>query len=114
MHRSQQDELVVDGDAPQRVLKQVQKKETPEEREKRIEEQHKYGIFFNDDTDYLEYLRERSDNRLEWPSHIDEELKERKNRFSLPSEVFPSATQVNINHSNEAENIKGIYLTKFI
>lgn len=57
VHRSQQDPLVADETAPQRVLVPVTKKETKEEKEKRLEEQHKYGIYFDDDFNYLQHLK---------------------------------------------------------
>ncbi|XP_044753243.1 protein LTV1 homolog [Coccinella septempunctata] len=103
IHRSQQDPLLADEDAPQRILQPIQKKkETPEEREKRIEEQHKYGIYYNDDTNYLEFLKERSDNRVEWPSYVDKEIEDRQRRFALPSEVFASAKEKRVGMLNEA------------
>lgn len=57
VHRSQQDPLVADETAPQRVLLPVTKKESKEEKEQRLEEQHKYGIYFDDDYNYLQHLK---------------------------------------------------------
>ncbi|CAH1640807.1 unnamed protein product [Spodoptera littoralis] len=65
VHRSQRDPLAADETAPQRVLVPVsanipQKKEkdpelTPEQRR---EEQIKYGIYFDDDYNYLQHLKD--------------------------------------------------------
>ncbi|CAH0389269.1 unnamed protein product [Bemisia tabaci] len=57
VHRSQRDPLYVDETAPQHVLKPLEdpkkKHLTPEERK---EEQRKYGVYFDDDYDYLKHL----------------------------------------------------------
>ncbi|VEN33628.1 unnamed protein product [Callosobruchus maculatus] len=92
VHRSQQDPLIADEDAPQRVLVPIEGKEAKKDREKRIDEQHKYGIYYDDDCNYLEFLKETRDNTLEWPEHVEEELSKRieKAKATLPSTVFPS------------------------
>ncbi|XP_060755554.1 protein LTV1 homolog isoform X2 [Neoarius graeffei] len=56
VHRSQKDPLAADEKAPQHVLLPASKIEV----EKRREEQRKYGVFFDDDYDYLQHLREAS------------------------------------------------------
>lgn len=38
----------------------------PEELEKRIKEQKKFGVYFDDDYDYLQHLREPEDNAVQW------------------------------------------------
>lgn len=48
---------MADETAPQRVLVPVAGKESKAEKEKRIEEQHKYGIYFDDDYNYLQHLK---------------------------------------------------------
>ncbi|XP_061881992.1 protein LTV1 homolog [Entelurus aequoreus] len=52
VHRSQRDPLAADETAPQRVLLPAAKAE------KRQEEQRSYGVFFDDDYDYLQHLKE--------------------------------------------------------
>ncbi|XP_026166161.1 protein LTV1 homolog [Mastacembelus armatus] len=56
VHRSQRDPLAADEKAPQHVLLPAAKVET----EKRREEQRKFGVFFDDDYDYLQHLKEAS------------------------------------------------------
>ncbi|RZC36037.1 LTV1 -like, partial [Asbolus verrucosus] len=90
VHRSQQDPLIADENAPQRVLMPLADKESSHSREKRLEEQHKYGIFYNDDSNYLEHLKDSKDNRVEWPDHVENALKEKKVKLQLPPSVFAS------------------------
>lgn len=54
VHRSQRDPLAADETAPQRVLLPTQKIKDEERRA----EQRKYGVFFDDDYDYLQHLKE--------------------------------------------------------
>lgn len=56
VHRSQRDPLAADETAPQRVLLPAQKINDEERRA----EQRKYGVFFDDDYDYLQHLKEAS------------------------------------------------------
>lgn len=56
VHRSQRDPLAADETAPQRVLLPTQKINDEERRA----EQRKYGVFFDDDYDYLQHLKEPS------------------------------------------------------
>ncbi|EFA07437.1 protein LTV1 homolog [Tribolium castaneum] len=84
VHRSQQDPLIADENAPQRVLVPIH------EKEKRLEEQHKYGIYYNDDCNYLEHLKDSKDNQVEWPDHVEKSLKERRVKLDLPATVFAS------------------------
>jgi len=59
VHRSQRDPLITDETAPQHVLVESKNRENHEERTKRKEEERKFGIFYDDDYDYLQHLRER-------------------------------------------------------
>lgn len=56
VHRSQRDPLAADSDAPQHVLQPLDGATSvdPEERRKT---QVKYGVFFEDDYDYMQHLR---------------------------------------------------------
>lgn len=110
VHRSQQDPLVADETAPQRVLVPLTGKETKAEKEKRIEEQHKYGIYFDDDYNYLQHLKDPKDYGMEWPEHIDEEVqkrKEEKYKIKLPSSVFASTIEEEVGMLNKAVPISG-------
>jgi len=53
VHRSQQDPLIADESAPQMVLAPVQKEKI------KVEEQN-YGVFFDDDYNYLQHMKEVS------------------------------------------------------
>lgn len=58
----------------------------------------KYGIFFDDDYDYLQHLREPGDRSVHWeyvePANMDEKDAEKQNetkaQINLPSSVFAS------------------------
>ncbi|XP_060536625.1 protein LTV1 homolog [Cylas formicarius] len=113
VHRSQQDPLVSDETAPQRVLLPLIGNESKKDKEKRLEEQAKYGIYFDDDYNYLQHLKDSKDNRMEWPSHIGEELKQQKKekvRLSLPSSVFASDIEEEIGMLNKAAPMSGLQL----
>ncbi|XP_019720074.1 protein LTV1 homolog [Hippocampus comes] len=56
VHRSQRDPLAADEKAPQHVLLPAAKADA----EKRREEQRNFGVFFDDDYDYLQHLKEAS------------------------------------------------------
>jgi hypothetical protein len=53
LHRSQKDPLAADSDAPQMVLHQHP------DVIKRKEEEREHGVFFEDDYDYLQHLKDR-------------------------------------------------------
>lgn len=111
VHRSQQDPLVADETAPQRVLVPVVGKESKAEKEKRVDEQHKYGIYFDDDYNYLQHLKDTKDNLMEWPEHVEEELQKResqdKARINLPSSVFASEVEEEVGMLNKAAPVSG-------
>ncbi|XP_038196482.1 protein LTV1 homolog [Arvicola amphibius] len=77
VHRSQRDPLAADETAPQRVLLPTQKVNDEERRA----EQRKYGVFFDDDYDYLQHLKEPAG----------------------PAELIPSTTSFRLYNSNEGE-----------
>lgn len=79
MHRSQHDPLVTDETAPQHVLveaeasKQQQQQPsssssnaTSNDLDKRKKELKTYGIFYDDDYDYLQHLRAPEQNAVHW------------------------------------------------
>lgn len=101
VNRSQQDPLIADENAPQHVLVPIIKRgqepstsKSPDSDlppEKRKKEQHKYGVFFDDDYNYLQHLKEPGQNDVYW-----EEVPQRnekpanKSKIQLPSSVFAS------------------------
>ncbi|KAF3688084.1 Protein LTV1 -like protein [Channa argus] len=117
VHRSQRDPLAADEKAPQHVLLPATKVEA----EERWEEQRKFGVFFDDDYDYLQHLKEASgtselvaagpDRR---PVHQDEEEEEEERDESisaatikLPSSVFASEFEEDVGLLNKAAPISG-------
>lgn len=99
VNRSQQDPLIVDQKAPQHVLVPIsnQKPSTSKDPEtgllpeKRKKEQQKFGVFFDDEYDYLQHLREPGKQVVHWEEvphkHPDEK---NKPKIQLPSSVFAS------------------------
>ncbi|XP_049789634.1 protein LTV1 homolog isoform X1 [Schistocerca nitens] len=130
VHRSQQDPLIADETAPQHVLvPAAEKRPRQEETEKRKEEQRKYGIFFDDDYDYLQHLKEVSCAECVWePVSEKKKTKEEKHPSSqkqnenleeslsqvtkiyLPSSVFASEIEEEIGMLNKAAPQSGLRL----
>uniref|UniRef100_A0A182ITA9 Protein LTV1 homolog n=1 Tax=Anopheles atroparvus TaxID=41427 RepID=A0A182ITA9_ANOAO len=110
VNRSQQDPLYVDETAPQHVLMPVRVPEkyanlaggrsgpgpsgSKVDPAKRKTEQAKFGIFFDDDYDYLQHLREPGRNEVFWEPIASKSTKEQpgaeKVSIKLPSSVFAS------------------------
>ncbi|XP_075985562.1 LTV1 ribosome biogenesis factor [Anticarsia gemmatalis] len=123
VHRSQRDPLVADETAPQRVLVPVnanvpQRKEkepelTPEQRR---EEQVKYGIYFDDDYNYLQHLKDTREVTLVVQPKIPHKCKEKATTeeegessaipvtesLTLPSSVFASEVEEDVGLLNKA------------
>jgi len=57
VHRSQRDPLAADDDAPQHVLQPLDGAAGPVDPEERRKTQVKYGVYFEDDYDYMQHLR---------------------------------------------------------
>ncbi|XP_068451710.1 protein LTV1 homolog [Clinocottus analis] len=128
VHRSQRDPLAADEKAPQHVLLAASKGDT----EKRREEQREFGVFFDDDYNYLQHLKEGSGaNELvaSAPAHAvgrpvhprdeeedDEEEKEEEGGnavpvqptvINLPSSLFASEFEEEVGLLNKAAPISG-------
>uniref|UniRef100_UPI0037E8A534 protein LTV1 homolog n=1 Tax=Semicossyphus pulcher TaxID=241346 RepID=UPI0037E8A534 len=128
VHRSQRDPLAADEKAPQHVLLPATKVDT----EKRREEQREFGVFFDDDYNYLQHLKEAS-GLSEWvasgPAQIhvrdedeEEEAEEKEEEggqgddtnkaiqaasIKLPSSVFASEFEEEVGLLNKAAPISG-------
>lgn len=113
VHRSQRDPLAADETAPQRVLLPADKVEA----EKRKEEQRNFGVFFDDDYNYLQHLKEIGPAELvpsetsRAPSRIlvteDGKVEEEVEciqgpSISLPSSVFASEFEEDVGLLNKA------------
>lgn len=95
--------MVTDGTAPQHVLVPISKRKEPEPSssnssdiqlppEKRKKQQQSFGIFFDDDYNYLQHLREPGKDEVHWievPQKAGKDEKE-KPKIQLPSSVFES------------------------
>ncbi|XP_038131271.1 protein LTV1 homolog [Cyprinodon tularosa] len=119
VHRSQRDPLAADEKAPQHVLLPAAKVDA----EKRLEEQRNFGVFFDDDYDYLQHLKEASGPSelvATGPSYPDrgscdlrdeEEEKEKEVEaeatLHLPSSVFASEFEEDVGLLNKAAPVSG-------
>ncbi|KAL1770406.1 LTV1-like [Sigmodon hispidus] len=112
VHRSQRDPLAADETAPQRVLLPTQKVNDEERRA----EQRKYGVFFDDDYDYLQHLKEPSGPAELIPSttfstYSSEEKAEislcSSTGIKLPSSVFASEFEEDVGLLNKAAPVSG-------
>lgn len=131
VHRSQHDPLTADDKAPQHVLVAA-----PEKKKKKSEEEEqKFGIFFDDDYDYLQHLRDTSKQSIQWipvdtgnnsnarilkkkskdnddEGSSDEEIYivERPKQLTLPSSVFASEVEEEVGLLNKAAPQSGLRL----
>ncbi|XP_057617970.1 protein LTV1 homolog [Chionomys nivalis] len=113
VHRSQRDPLAADETAPQRVLLPTQKVNDEERRA----EQRKYGVFFDDDYDYLQHLKEPTGPAELIPSTTSFRLYNSNEReetsacsstgIKLPSSVFASEFEEDVGLLNKAAPISG-------
>ncbi|XP_031417993.1 protein LTV1 homolog isoform X2 [Clupea harengus] len=123
VHRSQRDPLAADEKAPQHVLLPAAKAEV----DKRREEQREFGVFFDDNYNYLQHLREGSQptelvastfpQKSTIPLHIREEDEDGEEEMevhvipaasiNLPSSVFASEFEEEVGLLNKAAPISG-------
>lgn len=115
VHRSQKDPLAADETAPQHVLLPAAKVEV----EKRKEEQRKFGVFFDDDYNYLQHLREApqpaelvSAPRIHRdappkPEEDEEDASVPTASINLPSSVFASEFEEEVGLLNKAAPVSG-------
>ncbi|KAJ0171316.1 hypothetical protein K1T71_012866 [Dendrolimus kikuchii] len=125
VHRSQRDPLAADETAPQRVLVPVNANIPPKKEkdpdltpEQRLEEQRKYGIYFDDDYNYLQHLKDTQEVTLVLQPKSSHKKKERSTstnnegdesedlilpeRLTLPSSVFASEVEEDVGLLNKA------------
>ncbi|CAH1738181.1 unnamed protein product [Aphis gossypii] len=110
VHRSQHDPLVTDETAPQHVL--VPQQPTQSKGKKNKDEEAKYGIYFDDDYDYLQHLKECRTNDfilLPAPANHNNEKKE-KPKVMLPSSIFESEVEEKVGLLNKAAPQSGLRL----
>ncbi|XP_026728506.1 protein LTV1 homolog [Trichoplusia ni] len=120
VHRSQRDPLVADETAPQRVLVPVNANVPPSKEkepeltpEQRREQQVKYGIYFDDDYNYLQHLKDTREvtlvvqpkpihKRKEKSAADDGESVPIPESLNLPSSVFASEVEEDVGLLNKA------------
>jgi len=115
VHRSQKDPLVADETAPQRVLvpaaaTQAAKTEKKLDNETRKKEQHKYGIYFDDDYDYLQHLKDVNTLSVEWErveNTNNSKCDKSAPKINLPSSVFASNVEEKVGMLNKAAPVSG-------
>lgn len=100
VHRSQKDPLQASEEASKHVL-------VPEGREKRLEEQRKYGVFFDDEYDYMQHLKEVDEAFELVQDDRCEKKPDREPTLRLPSSVFASKVEKEVGLLNEAVPIRG-------
>lgn len=98
LHRSQKDPLVTDQDAPQFVLQEIEDKPKDSNKEERL----KYGIYFDDDYDYMQHLRERGGGQVALASQTIISKTKQKKGINLPSSVFQSDVEEKVGVLNKA------------
>jgi len=136
VHRSQKDPLYLDENAGEMVLQPVydgkndhmsevmsqmslgassskSKSDSHEIRIRQIEEQHKYGIYFDDEYNYLQHLREvrdeidltpEDDDFFDKKKTLDALLQEHSGvpKLKLPASVFASEFEEEVGYMNQA------------
>ncbi|CAH4023828.1 unnamed protein product [Pieris brassicae] len=124
VHRSQRDPLAADETAPQRVLVPVNanippgKEKEPElSKDQQKEEQRKYGIYFDDDYNYLQHLKDTKQVTLLLQPKVTHKRKQAttkdvenkddieidvKEKLQFPSSVFASEVEEDVGLLNKA------------
>ncbi|KAF6208339.1 hypothetical protein GE061_016793 [Apolygus lucorum] len=110
VHRSQKDPLTADENAPKRVLQAVDSA--------REDEKEKYGIFYDDDYDYLQHLKEttsgtdliRVDDVKQPRVELSKCVSKGDKTVLLPSSVFPSEMESKVGLLNKAAPRSGLQL----
>lgn len=108
--RSQQDPLINYEDAPQSVL--VEEKSKGKDRKA---EQRKYGIYYDDEYDYMQHLKGVEEVEEDYyfeefdpkgtrikEIKLKDEIENEKDIIKLPSSVFPSQYQESVGMLNKA------------
>lgn len=116
VHRSQKDPLVADETAPQRVLVPVADTQAAKTEKKSLDsetrkkEQHKYGIYFDDDYNYLQHLKDVNTLSVEWErveNTNNSKCDKSAPKINLPSSVFQSNVEEKVGMLNKAAPVSG-------
>jgi len=106
VHRSQHDPLQADEEASKGVLVAAKSKDAMKE------EQHKYGVYFEDDYNYLQHLRDVRELSQVEPTEVYRLDKKEKGKKSgaeilLPASVFPSTVETTEGLLNKGVEVTG-------
>ena len=105
VHRSQRDPLQASEDASSRVLLSADDKSNSK---KQKEERAKYGIYFDDEYDYLQHLKDTNEGYdLEPVVHKFKVNAPQEPTLHLPSSVFPTDVETEVGLLNKAVAITG-------
>lgn len=110
VHRSQQDPLIADEKAPQHVLLHGSQQPKQRKLKKVKEEELKYGIYFDDDYDYLQHLRDVTSSETQWEQADAPTKHKEKAKMQLPSSVFASEVEEDVGLLNKAAPQSGLRL----
>lgn len=113
--------MIVDENAPQHVLVPINEEREPgpsTHMVKRKKDQQKFGVFFDDDYDYLQHLREAARQEVHWEEVVntkkedttnekEKEKEKPKPKLQLPSSVFPSEFEEKEGMLRKAIKIQG-------
>ncbi|RWS16900.1 protein LTV1-like protein [Dinothrombium tinctorium] len=92
--RSQKDPLIADESAPQHVWVECgPSKQDKSDVESRKAEQRKFGIYFDDDYDYLQHLKGVRQVDTEWQKLCGSTSKKSEKKVMLPSSLFASGVE---------------------
>jgi len=111
IHRSQKDPLAADSDAPQRLLQALPSKD---EIKKQKEEERNFGVFYDDEYDYLQHMKSRDEIEYDW-DEVDKITIDapgatkpgKSSTIKLPDVVFASKEQEEVGLLNKAAPHKG-------
>lgn len=121
VHRSQRDPLQADEESSKHVLQQLAlPNEKKKEQEKKQEEQRKFGVFYEDEYNYMQHLRHAKPECV-WQADADPnappkpsrsvksagDTKEEKPKIQLSSKVFGSEREEEVGLLNKAAPITG-------
>jgi len=90
IHRSQKDPLAADSDAPQRVLQALPSKD---EIKKRKEEEREFGVFYDDEYDYLQHMKSRDEIQYDWDEVDKITIEAPDNASTRPGSTRPGSTK---------------------
>lgn len=91
--------------------KQSTATDTKIDSEKRREEQRKYGIYFDDDYNYLQHLKDVNKLDVDWiPVENQSKCDKNAPKINLPSSVFPSNVEEKVGMLNKAAPVSGLQL----